>query len=485
VDARATLGYRRQALEFNSIDFVIFFSLVTTIFFLLPHRFRWMWLLAASCFFYMRWNASYIILLFISAGIDYFCAIYVDTHDDPKKRRWALGVSMAVNVTMIFTFKYWSFFHHSMKAMLGLVGFVYEVPDLDVILPVGISFYTFQAMSYTVDVFRKEMKPERHIGRYLLFITFFPHLVAGPIMRAPKLLPQFLPEKFWDWPRAANGLQLMMWGLFKKVVIGDRLALYVDAVYNNVPHHDGLTFLLATYAFAFQIYCDFSGYSDIAIGAAQFMGFELPRNFDRPYFSKTITEFWRRWHISLSSWLRDYLYIPLGGNRGTTFQTYKNLMITMVLGGLWHGASWNFVIWGGLQGVMLAISRATLPARDAFWKKTAMPPFLMNAVRMFITFHLVCLSWVFFRANTLADAVAILRGVFEPAEQLYLTGLPSGALACMVLVAIQVVQETRGSVRALLAPRPLPVRWLAWYALAFAVVLFGNEAGVQFIYFQF
>jgi D-alanyl-lipoteichoic acid acyltransferase DltB (MBOAT superfamily) len=215
------------------------------------------------------------------------------------------------------------------------------------------------------------------------------------------------------------------------------------------------------------------------------MGFELPRNFDRPYFSKTITEFWRRWHISLSSWLRDYLYIPLGGNRGTTFQTYKNLMITMVLGGLWHGASWNFVIWGGLQGVMLAISRATLPARDAFWKKTAMPPFLMNAVRMFITFHLVCLSWVFFRANTLADAVAILRGVFEPAEQLYLTGLPSGALACMVLVAIQVVQETRGSVRALLAPRPLPVRWLAWYALAFAVVLFGNEAGVQFIYFQF
>jgi alginate O-acetyltransferase complex protein AlgI len=485
VDAGSTLGYRSLALEFNSIEFVVFFFAVTTTFFLLPHRHRWLLLMLTSCFFYMRWNASYIILLLIASTIDYAAAIIIDGTTEVRKRKIALATSMISNLGILFTFKYWTFFHQSMAELFGQLGVHYAIPKLNVLLPVGISFYTFQAMSYTIDVYRKDLAPERHFGRFILFITFFPQLVAGPIERATHLLPQFLTEKKWDWGRVASGLQLMMWGLFKKTVVGDRLALYVDAVYNNTAHHQGLTYLLATYAFAFQIYCDFSGYSDIAVGAAQVLGFDLQRNFSRPYWSKTITEFWRRWHISLSTWLRDYLYIPLGGNRGGTFFTYRNLLITMVLGGLWHGASWNFVIWGTLQGVMLALSRATLPLRDAFWRKLGAPSWLIDFGRIVVTFHLVCLSWVFFRANTLSDAITVIRGVFEPWTDVYLTGLPSGALFALFLLVVQVVQERWGSVRALLAPRPIPVRWLAWYGLALAVVLFGNEAGVQFIYFQF
>jgi D-alanyl-lipoteichoic acid acyltransferase DltB (MBOAT superfamily) len=342
-------------------------------------------------------------------------------------------------------------------------------------------------MSYTIDIKRSAMAPEPHLGRFALYVSFFPQLVAGPIERAARLIPQLRERKDFDYERVSSGLQLMAWGLFKKVVVGDRLGIYVDAVYNNAGDHSGLTFWIATYAFAFQIYCDFSGYSDMAIGAARVLGYDLMRNFDRPYFSRTITEFWRRWHISLSTWLRDYLYISLGGNRGGVWNTYRNLMITMVLGGLWHGASWNFITWGTLQGVFLMFSRITLPARDAFWAAVRAPKTLVTLLRVFVTFHLVCFSWVFFRAATFGDALAILKGGLTGFGMpfIHVQSMAHGFVGVVILLCVQLVQERYGSVRKLISGLPTPVRWALWYGLILATITLGIESGAQFIYFQF
>ena len=442
---------------FNSIEFLIFFCVVVGAYFLIANRFRWMLLLAASYAFYMSWNPSYVLLILLSTVVDYFVALRIRASPDRTRRRGWLLASLATNLGLLFTFKYWGFFHENMARLCHALGLPYQVPELDVLLPVGISFYTFQTLSYTLDVYRGSLEPVRHFGRFALFVSFFPQLVAGPIERAANLLPQFEQRVRFDYERVCSGMQLMLWGLFKKVVIADRLSIYVDAVYGNVEHHNGATFLLATWAFAFQIYCDFSGYSDIAIGTARVLGFDLMKNFERPYFSRSITEFWRRWHISLSSWLRDYLYISLGGNRAGTILTYRNLLITMLLGGVWHGASWNFVIWGAFHGVLLAASRATMPWRDQVWERTGAPGWLRDGWRMLVTFQLVCLGWIFFRAATVHDSRVIVTRLFSDwgAPFLDLPVLLPGALFVGLLLAVQVMQERVGSLRVWLAPRPV------------------------------
>ncbi len=390
---------------FNSVGYLVFLPVVVGVTFLLPNRFRWMWLLAASYFFYMCWNAAYALLLVASTLIAYFAGLVCDSTQDHRKKKLALAASVVVNLSILVVFKYWRFINHSMTGLFGALHWRWPVPDLDVLLPVGISFFTFQSMSYTFDVYRGKIKAERHLGYLGLYKAFFPQMVAGPIERGGHLLPQFRADHPWDWARVASGLELILWGLFKKVVIADRLSLFVDAVYNNVPRHNATDYALATYLFAFQIYCDFSGYSDIAIGSARILGIDLMKNFYAPYFSRSIQEFWRRWHISLSTWLRDYLYIPLGGSRNGKFNTYKNLLVTMLLGGLWHGASWNFVAWGGIHGILLCGSRGSRLSTaeidcQAWWVK---------GLKIFITFNLVCFAWIFFRSSSWADTLTILN----------------------------------------------------------------------------
>lgn len=352
-------------MVFNSIVFWLYLPIVFTLYAVTPQRFRWAILLAASYVFYMWWNAFYVLLILASTVIDYFVGPTIAASADPKRRKRLLWLSLGINLGALFVFKYWTFFHESLAGVAAAVGVPYAVPELSILLPVGISFYTFQTLSYTIDIYRGTLEPERHFGRFAVFVSFFPQLVAGPIERAADLLPQLKRPFTINVANVQSGLQLAMWGLFKKVAIADWCALYVDTIYNNADQHSGRSLALATYAFAIQIYCDFSGYTDIAIGVARMFNIELTENFRRPYFSQTLKELWTRWHISLSRWLRDYLYIPLGGNRHGQAETMRNMFLTMLIGGLWHGASWNFVLWGALHGLFLGVSGLTLPYRDA------------------------------------------------------------------------------------------------------------------------
>lgn len=314
----------------------------------MPHKYRWAWLLAASYYFYMNWNPAYAILIFGSTIITYLCSLLLEKYQtDRGKKRLFLTISLIINFGILFLFKYFNFVNETMFSVMEYLGVRWAVPNLDILLPVGISFYTFQAVGYTIDVYRGQLKAERHFGIYALFVSFFPQLVAGPIERASNLLPQFREKHVFNTSMAIDGLKLMLWGYFMKVVVADRLAVYVDAVYNNVDQHNGTSLLLASILFSFQIYGDFGGYSLIAIGAAKIMGFRLMTNFKRPYFATSIKAFWSRWHISLSTWFKDYLYIPLGGNRVSRKRHYYNLFVTFLVSGVWHGANMTFVIWGG------------------------------------------------------------------------------------------------------------------------------------------
>jgi D-alanyl-lipoteichoic acid acyltransferase DltB (MBOAT superfamily) len=338
---------------FNSIQFLIFFPVIATIYFLLPHRYRWLLLLVGSYYFYMSWKPEYIILILASTLIDYSVGLKLGSESRPAiRRRWLL-LSLVTNLGLLFSFKYFNFFNDSFRQLFQMANLSYPVPALNVLLPVGISFYTFQTLSYTIDVYRGKIQPERHLGVFALFVSFFPQLVAGPIERSGNLLPQFYQKTAVDYERIISGLQRMTWGFFKKVVIADRLALLVNTVYNHPTEFSGMPLIIATYAFGFQIYCDFSAYSDIAIGAARVMGFDLMENFRQPYYARSIPEFWRRWHISLSTWFRDYVYLPLGGNRVKLPHWVFNILVVFVVSGLWHGANWTFVIWGALHGIFM------------------------------------------------------------------------------------------------------------------------------------
>jgi D-alanyl-lipoteichoic acid acyltransferase DltB (MBOAT superfamily) len=369
----------------------------------------------------------------------------------------------------------------------------YGIPEFRIILPIGISFYTFQTLSYTIDVYRGKKEAERHLGVFALYVAFFPQLVAGPIERSTRLLPQFFRKYYFDYRRVTDGLQLMLWGFFKKLVIADRLAVYVNQVYNNPADYHGVPLILATYFFTFQIYCDFSGYSDIAIGAAQVMGYNLMENFKRPYFSKSITEFWRRWHISLSSWFRDYLYIPLGGNRVHKWRWYYNIIAVFLLSGLWHGANWTFVVWGGLHGFYILFSLWTDNLRNKIssFLHTSRFPTIQKLFKVFITFHLVVFAWIFFRANSISDAFLILANITRiDSWQCSISGalnkieLIVAFLSILLLGVIHLIQA-HTSVRTYLNGKPIWFRWACYYVIVFFITLFGKFEEQQFIYFQF
>lgn len=468
---------------FNSIQFAIFFVVVTVVFFLIPHRFRWIHLLLASCVFYCAFVPIYIFILLFTILIDYVAGIYIENAQG-SKRKWFLTISLISNIGVLAFFKYYNFFIENINALLLNLNLKnYEVPFIHLLLPIGLSFHTFQAMSYVVEVYRGKQKAERHLGLYSLYVLFYPQLVAGPIERPQNVLHQFKEEKKFDFSEAISGLQQMVWGLFKKVVVADQLAMYVNSIYNNWEVNTGFTLLFATYCFAFQIYCDFSGYSDIALGSARVMGFKLMTNFDLPYFSKSVTEFWRRWHISLSSWLKDYLYISLGGNRFGKWRTYKNLLITMLLGGLWHGASWNFVIWGFLNGFYLSVEKFF-----SSHKKEARS-ILVKGLQVFITFNAICFTWIFFRANSFKQAIGIITNMANPFQFWNLRIQDTGIFASMTVGFILMIlfeffiirpsKETIFTMRSWI----LSVVWIVSFSLL--IILFGVSNGDQFIYFQF
>ncbi len=479
---------------FNSLDFLVFFPVVVAGYFLVPDRFRWMLLLVASYFFYMCWNPRYAILIALSTVIDYVAALQMGRAERPSARRAWLFLSLAANLGLLFTFKYFGFFSANVDWLLESLGMRERMPALDVLLPVGISFYTFQTLSYTIDVYRGECKPTRHFGKFALYVSFFPQLVAGPIERSTRLLPQFFEKHAFDADRIRSGLLLMAWGFFKKLVIADRLAVYVTEVYNGDTQYTGLTILVATYAFAFQIFCDFSGYSDIAIGTARVMGYDLMRNFDRPYYARSVAEFWRRWHISLSTWMRDYVYVPLGGNRVGVPRLYINLMATFLVSGLWHGANWTFVVWGLLHGGYIVASRATASARSSLAQRIGLWDHsrIQSIAQTVFTFHLVVFAWIFFRAESFDQAINLIGRMavdFRPwdAEALTPMAMPEilAALAGIAIMETVHLLQFRMSVSDRLFAMPLPIRWAGYCGLVYLTIALGSFTSEEFIYFQF
>ncbi len=473
---------------FNTIAYAKFFAAVFVAYWLLARyrAFRLLFLLGASYTFYAHWDWRFLPLIVGSSTLDYWLALRIDAEGDPGRRKRWLVLTVVCNLGLLGFFKYWNFGAGALASLLAALGLREPGPApwaLELALPVGISFYTFESMSYVIDVYRRSMEPCRSYLRYLLFVAFFPHLVAGPIVRPAQLLPQFERAAVLDPRRGGAGLFLIAVGLLKKVAIGDYLALnLVDRVFDRPAAFSALETLGGVYGYALQIYCDFSGYTDIALGSAALLGIELNENFRSPYQSADLQEFWRRWHISLSTWLRDYLYIPLGGSQGPPWKTYRNLLVTMVLGGLWHGASWNFVLWGFLHGAALAATRAWQRARGGGRPGR---PGLGRALGVFLTFHYVCFAWVFFRAESFAKAIAVLkqlgtRTTFHP-------NLPPTVLAALALGLLThaLPDGAFGRLRDRFAALPAPAQAALLFVAAVALREASTSAVVPFVYFQF
>ncbi|HEY1023981.1 MAG TPA: MBOAT family O-acyltransferase [Sphingobacteriaceae bacterium] len=470
---------------FNSLHFVAFFILVTTLYFLLEDKHRWKLLLISSCYFYMTFVPVYILILGFTIVVDYFAGILIEQTPGKRKRLYLI-LSIIANVGVLAVFKYYNFLNDNLTYLLGSFGFQNDVPYLSILLPIGLSFHTFQAMSYTIEVYRGNQKAERHFGIYSLYVMFYPQLVAGPIERPQNMLPQFHAKHRFDYAEVVKGLQLMLWGLFKKVVIADRLAIYVDAVYDNPGQHSSITLIVATIFFAFQIYCDFSGYSDIALGAARVMGYKLMLNFRRPYLATSIREFWSRWHISLSTWFRDYVYVPLGGNRVPIPRWYLNLFIVFMVSGLWHGASWTFIIWGALHGLYQIFGIAFKGVSNTKILGSAV---LSNLLHGMITFVLVCFAWIFFRANHVDDALQIAGSILTlKAGSLFfgsIAGFAYSVLWILFLLLVEYTQEHYSEKIKVFANPAKAVRYAGYVTLIVLMLLFGVFNGGQFIYFQF
>lgn len=466
---------------YNSLQFLVFFIIVTILYFQLPWRGRWALLLGASCFFYMAFVPKYILILGFTIVIDYLAGLQIEKSSGHHRRLWLI-TSLVANISILAVFKYFNFFVVNANAALAFAGMPTSLPFLTFLLPIGLSFHTFQAMSYTIEVYRGTQKAERHFGIYALYVMFYPQLVAGPIERPQNVLPQFHKQHAFDWEMCKSGLMQMAFGLFKKVVIADRLAQVVDAAYGDVSAQNSTTLLIAMIFYSFQIYCDFSGYSDIGIGAARVMGFDLMKNFDQPYTSRSIGEFWRRWHISLSTWFRDYLYIPLGGNRVKYSRRLTNIMFVFLVSGLWHGASWAFIIWGGLHGFYQIVGQLWnrfFPPREA-WENT----WLKKTWDVLLTFTLVTFAWIFFRAKSAHVALLVIKKLLVQTSY----GQPSLALnaaevlVCVALIAILLLKERYY----LIIPTVQTWKFAALFSfLTFCSYLLGVFDHSQFIYFQF
>jgi alginate O-acetyltransferase complex protein AlgI len=476
-----------QKILFCSDTFLVFFGVVFALYWALPWRQARVWLLvAASYFFYATWSQELALVVFASTVMDYLIGRGIAASASPGRRRLLLGVSLGVNLGLLAYFKYANFFLQSLEGALRAAGASASLPVLRVVAPLGISFYTFEAISYTVDVYRGKVAAERNLGHLLLFITFFPHLMAGPIVRARDFLPQVRRARRWDWVRAQLGVGLFALGLFKKVAIADRMALFSDPVFREPATYGSYATWVAVLAYALQIYCDFSGYSDTALGAAHLLGYSLTRNFDMPYLAVNVSDFWRRWHISLSTWLRDYLFIPLGGSRGSRWLTYRNLLITMALGGLWHGASWTFVAWGVFHGLLLIAHRLWQGACEA---RPRLARLLESAagtvVRSATTFLCVALGWVLFRAGTFGAAAEMVHRLFVGHAGAGCPFHDSGFWYTVALVALCHGVARGGLWRRAAERLPAPVVGFSYGLLLSLVLLFTLSGNKAFIYFQF
>lgn len=486
---------------FNSFNFLIFFPIVTLVYFLIPQRIKYLWLLLASYYFYMSWNPKYAVLILTSTAITFLSGILISCAKTEKAKKWAVFASFSLNLAILFVFKYFYFALDNINALRAFLSLPAYAPKFDIILPVGISFYTFQALSYTADVYRGDVEPEKNFFKYALFVSFFPQLVAGPIERSKNLLSQVNEEHHFDYLRVRRGLFVMLWGYFLKLVIADRAAILVNTVYDNLAGFDGFSIAVATICFAVQIYCDFASYSLIAIGSAEVMGFRLMQNFKRPYFAISITDFWRRWHISLSSWFRDYLYIPLGGNRKGTVRKYTNLMIVFLVSGLWHGASWHFVIWGAIHGFYQIAEGITKGIRTNIVRAMRINSdnFVYVWIKRIAVFILVCFAWIFFRSANVADAIEAIGRIFTDFGRFNFekfTDVGFGkknllVLVCAVLIlfTVSVIADKKDTIIENFEKKNFIIRWVIYLLLIFTVLIFGIYGpefnASQFIYFQF
>lgn len=485
---------------FNSFEFLVFFLVVTTAYFLLPHKLRWVLLLGASCYFYMAFVPIYILILFFTIVVDYFAGILIEKTEGPRRRLYLIA-SLVANIGILCVFKYYNFFVGNINDhILQFASF--KIPLLSILLPIGLSFHTFQAMSYTIEVYRGNQKAERHFGIYSLYVMFYPQLVAGPIERPQNILHQFHEKHEFTWANCYAGLTQMLWGAFKKIVIADRLAIVVGNVFNEPKGHNGLEIAIAAIFFSFQIYCDFSGYSDIALGSARVMGFKLMTNFDKPYFSTSISEFWKRWHISLSTWFKDYLYIPLGGNRVSLLRVYFNLFFVFMVSGLWHGANWTFIVWGALHGTFQIAGLLFKRFFPGLAKVDKNNP-VQTSGHMLFNFGLVAFAWIFFRAASLSDATYLIShlgsGWHVTSASFYketisnlggsdpLYGLFNITLGSLLIIVLLLSERFSSSLQPLEAvnTRPRAQKWLVYTAMLLTILLVGAFEHQEFIYFQF
>ena len=489
---------------FNSFQFLVFFPVVVFVFFTLPPKFKKYWLLAASYFFYMCWNAKYALLLLTSTIVTYFSGIFIDKFkEDTSKKKAVVAMSFIINLGILFFFKYFNFAMDGIKNIFASIGIILNTPAIDVILPVGISFYTFQALSYTMDVYRQDVYAERDFITYALYVSFFPQLVAGPIERSKNLLKQLNLFLKFDLRRAVDGLMIMLWGYFLKIVLADRIAIFVDTVYRDMDTYGGMYLIVATALFAVQIYCDFAGYSTIAVGAAKVMGIDIMENFNVPYLAETTGEFWRRWHISLTSWFKDYLYIPLGGSRKGKLRKYLNKLIVFLVSGLWHGADLSFVVWGGLNGLYQIIGEILMPVRDRFVSKLQLHRNSLGhrIVSIIVTFVLVDFAWIFFRASDISAAIKAIGSIFTVHNpwilfdgSLYGCGLNSKEfwfmILCIVVLFIADYQKKKGIIiRDVIKKQDGWCQILVISVAISVILIFGiwgsNYSDASFIYFQF
>lgn len=470
---------------FNSFEFLIFYPLVTLIYFLLSQKFRWLWLLAASCYFYMFFKPIYILILAATIVIDYFAGLQLGKLEG-KARKWMLILSIVANVGVLVVFKYYNFFAENINSLLSVGGLHLQLKYLDILLPIGLSFHTFQAMSYTIEVYRGHQQPEKHFGIYALYVMFYPQLVAGPIERPQNILHQFHIKQSFDADNLTEGLKLMLWGLFKKLFVADRLSVYVGMAYETSGTQTGSTLLMAAFFFAIQIYCDFSGYSDIARGAAKTMGYDLLINFRRPYLATNITDFWRRWHISLSTWFRDYVYFPLGGNKTSNAKWAFNILVVFLLSGIWHGANWTFVVWGLLHAI-LTIGHKLFSSSNAS-KAPKQKHFLRQLPSIIFTFILVMFAWIFFRATDVSQAVFIIKKIITNwHSHLQIKSrdwLAISLLGIAIVLLTDIITEYNLNIK-LLGSRFTAVRLITVSLMIIGILLFGVLHNVSFIYFQF
>lgn len=492
-------------MTFVSIAFLIFFVCIVIGYYLCPARFRWALLLLGSCYFYIAFVPQYILVLFFIILVDFVCALQMERTEGVTRRRWFF-TGLTATIGVLFVFKYFNFFSDNIALLAQVLHWNYSIQTLQILLPLGLSFHTFQSISYLIEVYRRKYPAERHVGIYALYVMFFPQLVAGPIERPAHLLPQFKKTVFFERGNIFSGIRLMAWGFFKKLVIADRLAFSVNYVYANMLHLSGPSILFAMFAFAFQLYADFSGYTDIARGSARVLGIELVRNFNQPYFSRSIEEFWRRWHMSLSSWFRDYFYFPLvySARRAGVFWLYFCTVATFVVIGLWHGAAWTYIIMGLLFGCYIVIGRLTKSFRQkcATWAGLTRMPRVHASIQIALTFILVNVGWVFFRSPDVPSAFSFFRQLFvgwhmsfvqfleayivHPFMALGLKNVDLGLSMSVILILLLVeYMEKRQRLGVFLNTRSLFTRSVLYSSLVLAIVLFGSFAVNTFIYFQF